>query len=64
MIEDYTRVLSINPNITEAYCNRGYAYYQKGDYPRAKADFLEAQALEPGLPTAEEGLAFLSRKGL
>lgn len=45
-IENYTRAIDIKPS-SEAYQHRAIAYYDKGDYARAIADFDEAVKLEP-----------------
>ena len=46
-IEDYNKVLAINPNDAEAYFNRGNVYGQKGDFNHAIEDFNKALAINP-----------------
>ena len=38
-IGDYTKAINLKPNYANAYNNRGVAYYGKGDYEKAIADF-------------------------
>jgi tetratricopeptide (TPR) repeat protein len=42
-----SRVLALNPKLDEAYTARGNAYYCKGDYDEAVADFDQAIRLDP-----------------
>ncbi|MHC4595597.1 MAG: tetratricopeptide repeat protein [Planctomycetota bacterium] len=37
-IAEFTKALEINPSLAEAYNNRGFAYYRKGEYDRAWED--------------------------
>jgi tetratricopeptide (TPR) repeat protein len=37
-IKSYTKVIELNPNILEAYYNRGWAYGLSGDYKSAMMD--------------------------
>ena len=46
-IEDYTKVIELKPDDTEAYNNRGVAYGKKGDYDRSIADYTKAIELKP-----------------
>ncbi len=43
-IIEYTKALDIDPNLTQAYNNRGVAYAQEGSLSRAIADFTMAIA--------------------
>ena len=47
-ITDLTNAIRGNPGYSRAYCNRGYAYLNKGDYDKAIADYTEAIRLNPG----------------
>ena len=40
-IEDYDQALEINPQLAEAYTNRGNAYADLGQYERAIEDFTK-----------------------
>ena len=42
----------INPKYAKAYNNRGLAYYYKGDYKRAIADYDQALRFNPALDVA------------
>jgi tetratricopeptide (TPR) repeat protein len=46
-IADFTTAIRLNPNDAEAYCKRGKAHFEKGDYDSAIADFSEAIRLNP-----------------
>lgn len=46
-IEDYTRAISLNPNLWSAYFGRGNSYYEKGDYDQALEDFNIAVSMNP-----------------
>ncbi|HHT9125137.1 MAG TPA: tetratricopeptide repeat protein [Candidatus Brocadiia bacterium] len=41
-IKQYDKALEINPNLADAYLNRGNAYYNKGENDRAILDFNKA----------------------
>lgn len=56
MIEAMTAAIARNPNDGEAYLERGYAYLQQSDYPRALDDLNRAVALLP-----QEKIAFYVR---
>ena len=45
-IEDYNKAIELNPELAEAYNNRGVAYCIKGDYDRAIVDYNTAIALK------------------
>lgn len=51
-IEDYSRVIFINPEFVNAYNNRGIAYGTIGDFENAIMDFDTALSLNPGDPEA------------
>lgn len=63
-ISDCTKALEINPNILEAYLNRGLAYVQKGQPDQAISDCNKALEINPGYASAyvNRGLAYLSKK--
>jgi tetratricopeptide (TPR) repeat protein len=46
-IEDYNKVLEINPRDAVAYVNRGVAYYDKGQYDQAISDYNKAIEINP-----------------
>ncbi len=50
-ITGYTEEIHRNPNDSEAYNNRGYAYSEIGDFDRALADFEAVIRLSPDDPT-------------
>lgn len=47
IIDNYSKALRINPELTAAYINRGYAYHEKGMYREALNDFNRAIQLDP-----------------
>src|SRR5262245_52849608 len=51
-IADYTTAIQLKPDYAEAYNDRGFAYYLKGDFERAIADFTRAIELRPNYPRA------------
>ena len=65
-IEDYTKVIELKPDDTEAHNNRGVAYYNKGDYDRAIADYTKAIELKPKLAVvySNRGEAWLHLAGV
>jgi tetratricopeptide (TPR) repeat protein len=48
------------PNFAMAYSNRGRAYYNKGDYDRAFADYTQALRVDPNYKDAyiKRGVAY------
>src|SRR3990167_8365577 len=46
-IEAYTKAIALDPNLAQAYNNRGLAYADKGQNDRAIEDFNRAIALDP-----------------
>ena len=61
-IADYTTAIQLKPDYAEAYNDRGFAYYLKGDGERAIADYTRAIELRPNYPTAynSRGVAYMS----
>ena len=51
-IEDYTRLLRLNPNDATAYFRRGDAYFDLEDYSEAIADYTQSLQLNPNDPKA------------
>jgi len=47
-IDEFTKALSIFPDVAGVYSNRGAAYGQQGKYSEAIADFEMALELDPG----------------
>ena len=46
-IQDYTKVIQLEPNFTNAYYNRGVAYSNKGELDLAIQDYTKAIELVP-----------------
>ena len=46
-ITRYTEAIALNPELTEAYSNRGVAYRNTGDFAAAIADYSKAIDLDP-----------------
>jgi tetratricopeptide (TPR) repeat protein len=46
-IKAFSKSIKINPGNSEAYNNRGAAWYSKGDYDRAIADYTKALDINP-----------------
>lgn len=63
-IADYNTAIELKPNYAEAYNDRGFAYYLKGnpDYKRAIADYSRAIELRPDYPKAynNRGVAYMA----
>ena len=51
-IADYTTAIQLKPDYAEAYNDRGFAYYLKGEGERAIADYTRAIELRPDYPKA------------
>jgi tetratricopeptide (TPR) repeat protein len=51
-IVDYTTAIQLKPDYAEAYNDRGFAYYLKGNAERAIADYTRAIELRPNYPKA------------
>lgn len=54
-IADYSAALRIEPKLTSAIVNRGWAYLLKEDYQTAAADFDAALAIDPEMRAAYQG---------
>jgi tetratricopeptide (TPR) repeat protein len=54
-IEAFTRAIALNPNDTNAFCERGVAYHNKGQYDRAIEDYNIVIVLYPN-----SGMAFFA----
>jgi len=63
-IEYYTKAIELNPEYAEAYCNRGFAYDNKGEYDRAIEDYNKAIELNPEFAEVynNRGLAYFIQK--
>jgi len=63
-IADFTEAIRLNPNLSEAYSNRGYSWREKHEYEKAIAEFTEAIRLNPNLSEAyrHRGTAWLAKK--
>jgi tetratricopeptide (TPR) repeat protein len=61
-IADYTAAIQLKPDHAEAYNDRGFAYYLKGDAERAIADYTRAIELRPNYPKAynSRGVAYMA----
>jgi tetratricopeptide (TPR) repeat protein len=46
-IADFTQAIQLSPKYTQAYNNRGVAYFERGDIDRAIADYTQAIELDP-----------------
>ena len=57
-IKHYTEAINLNPELTEAYNNRGLAYAGKGDFAAAIEDFNKTIDLDP------EDARFYNNRGL
>jgi tetratricopeptide (TPR) repeat protein len=44
-IEDFTATIRLAPQFADAYAQRGLAYFNRGDFDRAAADFERAKEL-------------------
>jgi tetratricopeptide (TPR) repeat protein len=51
-IADYDMAIQLKPDYAEAYNDRGFAYYLKGNAERAIADYTRAIELRPNYPKA------------
>jgi tetratricopeptide (TPR) repeat protein len=55
-ITDYDQALALDPNLADAYNNRGIVQFEKGDVEAALADYSKAIALSPA-----HSLAYFNR---
>ena len=46
-IVDFTKVIALKPDFSEAYLKRGQAYHDKRDYKKAVVDFTKLVELKP-----------------
>ncbi|MFH1227986.1 MAG: tetratricopeptide repeat protein, partial [Planctomycetota bacterium] len=53
-IADWTKAIELSTNYAQAYCNRGFAYAQRGDFKVAIADGEKFLELAPNHPQAEQ----------
>jgi len=51
-IRDFDQAIRLKPDYTEAFVNRGVAYYDKGQFGRAIEDYDQAIRLKPDLAEA------------
>ena len=51
-VEHYTEALRLNPQLAEAYINRGNTYLNIGDFDRALSDYTEAIRIKPNFAMA------------
>ncbi len=63
-IDNYSRCLSLNPNYTAAYINRGVAYHNLGKDNEAIADYTRAIKLDPNFVEAflNRGVSYYTLK--
>jgi tetratricopeptide (TPR) repeat protein/S1-C subfamily serine protease len=61
-IADYTAALKLDPQLTSAMVNRGWAYLNKEDYETASADFGAALKIDPEMRAAYEGRGTCQRE--
>jgi TPR repeat len=61
-IDDYTTAIQLKPDYAEAYNDRAFAHYLKGDFERAIADYTRAIQLRPNYPKAynSRGVVYMS----
>src|SRR5262245_1519754 len=61
-IDDYTAAIRLKPDYAEAYNDRAFAYYLKGDHEQAIADYTRAIELRPNYPKAynSRGVVYMS----
>lgn len=61
-IADYTAALKLDPKLTSAIVNRGWAYLAREDYETASADFGAAIKIDPEVRAAYEGRGTCQRE--
>jgi Flp pilus assembly protein TadD len=59
LYDSYTQAISLNPGDGAAYNNRGLAYYDKGRYDKAIADFIQAISLNSNDDVAYNNISWL-----
>jgi tetratricopeptide (TPR) repeat protein len=59
VISNYNKVIGANPGDAKAYYHRGVAYYNKGQYDEAIADFNKSIELDPNYDRPVNGLAYV-----
>ena len=61
-LDDFDRVLSLNPRVVFAWFNKGNIYYEAGDYTSAMQAYSEAIKIDPQFGEAyfNRGLAYLN----
>jgi tetratricopeptide (TPR) repeat protein len=57
-VDDYTRTINIDPNLDQAWINRGYVLNDMQNAEQAASDFQRVLKMEPGNGVAHLGLAF------
>lgn len=61
-IADYDRAIAIDPNYSQAYARRGWAFLLLEELAKAEADFDKALELAPGDARAESGRAEIRQR--
>jgi len=56
-LADRSAAIQLNPNLAEAWCARGSAYFLLGDYEKAAQDLEQAVRLKPNYQEARDVLA-------
>ena len=51
-IDDFSKALELDPNLTDAYVNRGFSYYNNMDKPNALKDWQTAVSQKPALDSS------------
>lgn len=54
-VSDYDKAIELNPSNADAYCDRGDAYDEMGEYSRVIADYSKAIKLDPNHASAYFG---------
>jgi len=49
-LADLTKAIQLDPDGARSYFNRGFAYFRKGDFEKAVADYNDAIACTPAMP--------------
>lgn len=62
-IEDYTRAIEINPNLSALYLNRAYAFWQNHNFSRAEQDADAAIRLDTASAQAYYLRGLINQKG-